>query len=101
MNNIINALADLKSFRYIPENTHFWDENGVEWKPVPEWTDMQDRYLVSDAGDTYSIKWHSIMHNSPNGKDGTGYIYANFMKNGIPLRISVSRLVALDRKSVV
>lgn len=96
MNNIINALADLKSFRYIPEGTDFFDENGIEWKQVPEWTDMQDRYLVSDAGDTYSIKWHSIMHNSPNGKDGTGYIYANFMKNGIPLRIPVSRLVALS-----
>lgn len=91
MNNNINCIDDLKTYHYIPENTHFWDENGTEWKPVPDWTDRQDRYLVSDAGDTYSIMWHSIMHNHSNDR---GYFGANLCKDWIINRVSISRMVA-------
>lgn len=91
MNTIINSFADLKSFRYIPEGTDFFDENGVEWKPVPEWTERADRYLISDDGDTYSIVRHKIMHNHSNDK---GYFSANLCKDWVVKRVSISRIVA-------
>lgn len=91
MNNTITCFDDLKAYRTIPEDTDFFDENGIEWKPVPEWTNRQDRYLISDNGDTYSVVRHNIMHNHPNDR---GYMSANLCKDWIVTRVSISRMVA-------
>lgn len=91
MNNTINSFEDLKQYRYIPEETDFFDENGVEWRPVPEWTERADRYLISDDGDTYSVFRHKIMHNHSNDK---GYYSANLCKDWVVKRVSISRMVA-------
>lgn len=90
MNNIKN-FEDLKQLKEIPLDTIFEFE-GEKWKNVP-FEEYADRYLVSDKGNTYSIKRHREMHNYPNDK---GYYSANFCKNGVLKRKSISRMVALQ-----
>lgn len=89
MNNI-NCFEDLKSLKEIPLDTVFEFE-GEQWKNIP-YDYYADRYLVSDSGKSYSIKWHSIMRNHPNDK---GYYGINLCKDSIHSRKSMSRTVAL------
>jgi len=89
MNNI-NCFEDLKSLKSIPLDTVFEFE-GEQWKNIP-YSFYADRYLVSDSGKSYSIKWHSIMRNHPNDK---GYYGINLCKDSIHSRKSMSRTVAL------
>lgn len=91
MNNTVNCLNDLKELKYIPANTRFI-EDGEEWKNVPVEL-YADRYLISDDGRSYSIKWHAIMNNSKNDK---GYYGVNLCKNYHLERKSLSRMVALS-----
>lgn len=90
MNNIKN-FDDLKNLKEIPLDTVFEFES-EEWKNVP-FEEYADRYLVSDKGNTYSIKRHREMHNYPNDK---GYYSANLCKNSVLKRKSISRMVALQ-----
>ena len=89
MNNI-NCFEDLKSLKSIPLDTAF-EFDGEEWKNIP-YPFYADRYLVSDSGKSYSIKWHSIMRNHPNDK---GYWGINLCKDSVHSRKSMSRTVAL------
>ena len=89
MNNI-NCFEDLKSLKSIPLDTVF-EFDGEEWKNIP-YPFYADRYLVSDSGKSYSIKWHSIMRNHPNDR---GYWGINLCKDSVHSRKSMSRTVAL------
>ena len=89
MNNI-NCFEDLKSLKSIPLDTVF-EFDGEEWKNIP-YSFYADRYLVSNSGKSYSIKWHSIMRNHPNDK---GYYGINLCKDSVHSRKSMSRTVAL------
>ena len=89
MNNI-NCFEDLATLKSIPLDTVFEFE-GEEWKNIP-YPFYADRYLVSDSGKSYSIKWHSIMRNHPNDK---GYFGINLCKDSVHSRKSMSRTVAL------
>lgn len=89
MNNI-NCFDDLKQLKSIPLDTVF-ECDGEEWKNIP-YPFYADRYLVSDSGKSYSIKWHSIMRNHPNDK---GYYGINLCKDSVHSRKSMSRTVAL------
>ena len=89
MNNI-NCFEDLKSLKSIPLDTVF-EFDGEEWKNIP-YPFYADRYLVSDSGRSWSIKWHSFMRNHPNDK---GYFGINLCKDGVFKRKSMSRTVAL------
>ncbi len=88
--NIIKNFEDLKLLKSIPLDTVF-EFDGEEWKNIP-YPFYADRYLVSDSGKSYSIKWHSIMRNHPNDK---GYFGINLCKDGVFKRKSMSRTVAL------
>lgn len=88
--NIIKNFEDLKSLKSIPLDTVF-EFDGEEWKNIP-YPFYADRYLVSDSGRSWSIKWHSIMRNHPNDK---GYFGINLCKDGVFKRKSMSRTVAL------
>ena len=90
MNNIKN-FEDLKHLKEIPLDTIF-EFDGEKWKNVPD-EFYADRYLISNQGNTYSIKRHREMSNYPNDK---GYYSANLCKNGILKRKSISRMVALQ-----
>lgn len=74
--NIIKNFEDLKLLKSIPLDTVF-EFDGEEWKNIP-YPFYADRYLVSDSGKSYSIKWHSIMRNHPNDK---GYFGINLCKD--------------------
>ena len=89
MNNI-NCFEDLKALKSIPLDTVF-EFDGEEWKNIP-YPFYADRYLVSDSGKSYSIKWHSIMRNHPNDR---GYWGINLCKDSVHSRKSMSRTVAL------
>lgn len=91
MDNTITCFDDLKDLKYIPAGTRFI-ENGEEWKNVP-YELYADRYLISDDGRSYSIKWHAIMNNHPNDK---GYFSVNLCKDYNLQRKSISRTVALS-----
>lgn len=80
----------MKLLKSIPLDTVF-EFDGEEWKNIP-YPFYADRYLVSDSGKSYSIKWHSIMRNHPNDK---GYFGINLCKDGVFKRKSMSRTVAL------
>lgn len=88
--NIIKNFENLKLLKSIPLDTVF-EFDGEEWKNIP-YPFYADRYLVSDSGKSYSIKWHSIMRNHPNDK---GYFGINLCKDGVFKRKSMSRTVAL------
>ena len=98
MNNI-NCFEDLKSLKSIPLDTAF-EFDGEEWKNIP-YPFYADRYLISDSGRSWSIKWHSFMRNHPNDK---GYYGINLCKDSeqLPLPLSqIRQIIGKSWKSII
>ena len=88
---IITCFEDLASIKVLPEDVKFADASGTNWTNVPD-AYYADRYLISDQGDTWSVKWHSVMNNSCNEN---GYYSVNLCKDSKVKRVYISRLVLL------